>query len=146
MTDEPASSLPSNGAELVMTTETDRLPPLETANTLRHLRTVAVVARNQCANVLDAALGAGDYDVVFIESIDRAYSQIKRCTPDVVILCLEMDDPGCFQILSMLKMDRVTADIPVITYMLEADAMSSDDDSCEMEPDSPSERVIVSTD
>ena len=43
----------------------------------------------------------------------------------VVILCLEMDDPGCFQILSMLKMDRVTADIPVITYLIEADAMST---------------------
>src|SRR4051812_34942589 len=128
-----------------MTTQTDRFQSSATVSTETPLRSVAVVARNPCVNVLDALLEAGDYDVVFIESIDRAYSQIKRSTPQLVVLCLDMDDPGYFQILSMLKLDSATAGIPVITYVTEADEVSSSDYSSEIEPDTLSQPVIVPT-
>src|SRR5262249_58959818 len=59
-------------------------------DTSRHtpLRSVAVIARDPQPTVLDTVLEAGDYDVVFMESIENAYSGIKRATPDLVIICL----------------------------------------------------------
>ena len=38
-------------------------------------------------NLLDM-LDAGHYDVIFVESSEHAYSQIKRVQPDLVILCV----------------------------------------------------------
>jgi CheY-like chemotaxis protein len=66
--------------------------------------------------VLEPVLDAGKYDVVFVESGAHAYSQIKRVQPNLVILCLRMDDAEGFQVLSMLKLDPDTRDIPVVTY------------------------------
>ena len=81
------------------------------------LRTVAVIARDPQPAVLDTVLEAGDYDVVFMESIERAYSIIKRATPDLVIVCLGIDDLDSFQLLSMLALDSETAHIPICTYV-----------------------------
>jgi CheY-like chemotaxis protein len=39
----------------------------------------------------------------------------------LVILCLRLDDPSGFQVLSMLKMDEDTKAIPVLTYTSEYD-------------------------
>ena len=61
-------------------------------------------------------LDAGHYDVVFVESSTHAYSQIRRVQPDLVILCLEFDDAEGLNVLSMLKLDAETRDIPVVTY------------------------------
>jgi PleD family two-component response regulator len=66
--------------------------------------------------VLEPVLEAGNYDVVFVESSAHAYSQIRRVQPDLVILCLEFDDAEGLRVLSMLKLDAETRDIPVITY------------------------------
>ena len=74
---------------------------------------------NGTADVLalvDTALGAGHYDVVFVESSNRAYSQIKRVQPQFVVLCMRLEDRRAFQVLSMLKLDPDTRDIPVLTY------------------------------
>ena len=65
---------------------------------------------------LDTVLAAGRYDVVFVESSEHAYSQIKRVQPNLVILCVRIDDADGFQILSMLKLDDETSGIPVLTY------------------------------
>ena len=46
--------------------------------------------------VLEPVLEAGNYDVVFVESSAHAYSQIKRVQPDLVILCVQMDDAEGF--------------------------------------------------
>ena len=67
-------------------------------------------------DVLEPVLDAGNYDVVFVESSAHAYSQIRRVQPDLVILCLEMDDAEGLRVLSMLKLDEETRDIPVVTY------------------------------
>jgi two-component system phosphate regulon response regulator PhoB len=66
--------------------------------------------------VLEPVLEAGNYDVVFVESSAHAYSQIKRVQPDLVILCVAMDDAEGLNVLSMLKLDAETRDIPVVTY------------------------------
>ena len=71
--------------------------------------------------LLETVLDAGHYDVVFVESSEHAYSQIKRVQPNLVILCVRIDDADGFQVLSMLKLDEETRGIPVLTYTTEYD-------------------------
>ena len=87
------------------------------------LKSVAVVAREPQPEIFDTVLGAGDYDVAFVESIDRAYSCIKRVNPDLVIVCLALSDVDSFHLLSMLNLDRDTAAIPVCTYIVSPEAV-----------------------
>src|SRR5262249_8535684 len=115
----PAPCLPLDRRELTMTSET------LSAHTST-CKSVAVVTRHLQLEVLDVVLDAGDYGVVLVESIDRAYSCIRRVMPDLVILCLEMDDVESFQLLSMLQLDRETAEIPVRTFVVRPDAVDRD--------------------
>jgi PleD family two-component response regulator len=82
--------------------------------------------------VLDTVLDAGHYDVVFVQSSSRAYSQIKRVQPNLVILCVRIDAADGFQLLSMLKLDEETRDIPVLTYTSEHCAEETDEDDVEL--------------
>ena len=69
--------------------------------------------------LVETALDAGHYDVVFVESSAHAYSQIKHVQPNLVILCMRIEDADGFRVLSMLKLDDETRDIPVLTYTTE---------------------------
>ena len=90
------------------------------------LRSVVVVSRHARPELLDSVLEAGDYDVVFVEELTRAYSSIKRTSPQLVIVCLEMTDLETFRLLSMLALDEVTAEIPVCTYVVPPQLAQSD--------------------
>src|SRR6266705_6787543 len=79
-------------------------------------------------DVLETVLEAGHYDVVFVESSEHAYSQIKRVLPNLVILCVRIEDAGGFQVLSMLKLDDETRDIPVLTYTTEYEGQIPEDE------------------
>jgi PleD family two-component response regulator len=81
--------------------------------------------------VLDTVLDAGHYDVVFVQSSSRAYSQIKRVQPNLVILCVRIDVADGFHVLSMLKLDEETRGIPVLTYTSEHRAEEPDEDDAE---------------
>jgi CheY-like chemotaxis protein len=82
-------------------------------------KVVIVNGNSEVLQLLETLLDAGHYDVVFVESSAHAYSQIKRVQPNLVILCVQMDDLNGFQVLSMLKIDAETRDIPVLTYTVE---------------------------
>ena len=86
--------------------------------TMTH-KVVIVNGNAEILELLESVLDAGHYDVVFVESSQHAYSQIKRVQPNLVILCVRIDDPDGFQVLSMLKLDAETRDIPVLTYASE---------------------------
>src|SRR5262249_17292004 len=81
----------STGSGTILANGSDWEPDMnrnqEYASRQNRLRTVAVVARDPQPAVLDTVLEAGDYDVVFMESIEHAYSGIKQATPDMVIVC-----------------------------------------------------------
>ena len=79
-------------------------------------------------DLLETVLDAGHYDVVFVESSHHAYSQIKRVQPNLVILCVRIDDADGFQVLSMLKLDEETRAIPVLTYTTEYTGEESDEE------------------
>ena len=97
-------------------------------------RVLIVNGSGDVLDVLEPVLDAGNYDVVFVESSAHAYSQIRRVRPDLVILCLAMDDADALTVLSMLKLDEETRDIPVVTYTTAGGEDQEDDEEEDLEP------------
>ena len=58
-----------------------------------------------------------DYNVVVVESIERAYSRVRQVQPDVVVLFMNIDDVDGCQLLSMLHMDRGLRGMSVVECM-----------------------------
>jgi len=96
-----------------MMTTTETRTPLTRRSTSQQV--VVVSKQSRLNGLLEAVLDAGQYDVVFVESTEHAYSRIKRLTPHLIIVCLDIDDLDGFQVLSMLKLDTDTKNIPVVT-------------------------------
>ena len=89
-------------------------------------KVVVVNGNTEVLGMLESVLDAGRYDMVFVESSDRAYSQIKRVVPNLVILCTRIEELDGFQLLTMLKLDADTKDIPVLTYTTEYEGQAFD--------------------
>ena len=94
-------------------------------------KVVIVNGSTEILDLLETALEAGRHDVIFVESSDHAYSQIRRIQPNLVILCMRIEDPEGFQVLSMLKLDDETRSIPVLTYTTEYEGQESEDEAPE---------------
>lgn len=107
--------------------------PGEAARPTDTQRVVIVNGSSEMLQLLEPVLDGGQYDIVFVESTDHAYSYIRRIMPDLVILCLRMDDVEGFRVLSMLKLDEATREIPVLTYT----AGDEDDEQDEDEASEP---------
>lgn len=94
---------------------------------MARLQKVVVVNGNtEVLGMLETVLDAGHYDMVFVESLDRAYSQIRHVVPDLVILCTSVDELEGLQLLTMLKMDEHTRRIPVVTCATEHEGRDFD--------------------
>jgi CheY-like chemotaxis protein len=91
-------------------------------------KVVIVNGSSEILELFDGVLDAGHYDVVFVESSDHAYSQIKRVRPDLVILCVRVDRAESLQVLSMLKLDAETRHIPTLTYAATGGSDESDEE------------------
>ena len=89
-------------------------------------KVVVVNGNTDVLGMLETVLDAGRYDMVFVESSDRAYSQIKKTLPNLVILCTRIEELDGFQLLTMLKLDGETRDIPVLTYTTEYEGQEFD--------------------
>ena len=100
-------------------------------------KVVIVNGGDEVLELLETVLDAGHYDVVFVESASHAYSQIKKVQPNLVILCLDMEDSEGFRVLSMLKLDDETRHIPLLTYA------GSRDDERDEEPELSEEEVFA---
>jgi CheY-like chemotaxis protein len=99
-------------------------------------KVVVVNSSPEILSLAERALAAGHYDVVFVEAIEHAYSQIRRVQPNLVVLCLRMGDRDAFQVLSMLKLDPETRRIPVLTYTADDPAtirVTDDDEASDHE-------------
>jgi PleD family two-component response regulator len=101
-------------------------PRSRTETTTGAQKVVIVNGDAQILELLETVLDAGHYDVVFVESSAHAYSQIKRVQPNLVILCVRIDDLDGFQVLSMLKLDAATREIPVLTYTTEYEGQETE--------------------
>src|ERR1700752_4953133 len=89
-------------------------------------KVVVVNGNTEVLGMLEGVLDAGRYDMVFVESSESAYSQIKKVLPNLVILCARIERLEGFQLLTMLKLDPVTREIPVLTYTTECEGHDLD--------------------
>jgi len=119
-----------DGPAMMTNTATDRFRQHGAATTTAQ-RVVIVNGSPEMLEMLETVLDAGHYDVVFVESSQHAYSQIKRVQPNLVILCVRTDDADGFQVLTMLKLDEETRGIPVVTYTTEDGGDESDEPDTE---------------
>jgi PleD family two-component response regulator len=87
-----------------------------TAQVIGPQKVVIVNGSPHMAALVSSVLEAGRYELVFVESNAHAYSQTRRIKPNLVFLCADMDDDASFRVLSMLKLDDATKDIPVLLY------------------------------
>lgn len=92
---------------------------MKNAPATRLQKVVIVNSSSEILTLAERALTAGNYDVIFVEAMAHAYSQIRRVQPNLVILCLRISDMDGFQLLSMLKLDPDTREIPILTYAAE---------------------------
>jgi PleD family two-component response regulator len=120
-----------------MTTTTPAERHSDSAAPMPAVQKVVIINGNAAIlDMVETALDAGHYDIVFVESSRHAYSQIKRVQPNLVILCLHVDDMDGFQVLSMLKLDEDTRSIPVLTYTTQREAESDEESTEASESDS----------
>lgn len=89
-------------------------------------KVIVVNGSHEVLELLETVLDPGNYDVAFVESAQHAYSHIRRVQPNLVILCVRIEDLDGFQVLSMLKMDPETRSIPVLTYTTEFEGQDGD--------------------
>jgi PleD family two-component response regulator len=122
----------------MMTTNTTPITSMtgttSTAENVTSPATQKVVIVNGSIDILtllETVLDAGHYDVVFVESSEHAYSHIKRVKPNLVILCMQIEDRDGFQVLSMLKLDDETRRIPVLTYTTEFEGQETEQEEPE---------------
>ena len=110
-------------------------------------KVVVVDGNAEVLGMLEAVLDAGRYDMVFVESSDHAYSQIKKVLPNLVIVCARIEQLESFQLLTMLKLDSETRDIPVLTYTTEYEGQDIDTATSRLAEDDeeflPSRRPIA---
>ncbi len=105
----------------------NRVSGLANLKTGRGIQKVVVVnGSHEILELLESVLDAGHYDVVFVAESERAFTQIKQNRPNLVILCISIDDPISFQVLSMLKLDKDTQHIPILTYTNEFEGEATD--------------------
>ena len=89
-------------------------------------KVVVVNGNAEVLGMLETVLDAGRYDMVFVESPNHAYSNIRKVQPNLVILCTRVEDLDGFQLLTMLKLDPETRRVPVLTYTTECEGQDYD--------------------
>ena len=100
----------------------------DTNRTAAPVRKVIVVNRKpEVLEMSETMLDAGRYDMVFVESGDRPYSQIKKVKPDLIVLCARIEDLQGLQRLTMLKLDADTHEIPVLTCIAGCEGLDRDE-------------------
>jgi len=70
---------------------------------------------------IEPQLPPGAYDVEFVGIDQEPYGCILDDTPDLLVVCLKIEDAASFQFLSMLQIDPVTRQLPVLTYTTESE-------------------------
>ncbi len=70
---------------------------------------------------IEPLLPSGAYDVEFVDLDQEPYGCILDDTPDLLVVCLKIEDAASFQFLSMLQIDPATRQLPVLTYTTESE-------------------------
>jgi PleD family two-component response regulator len=68
---------------------------------------------------VEPLLSGRSYDVEFVDMNDEPYATVAALRPDIIVVNLELADEAGFQLLTMLRLDPETAQIPVLSYVQE---------------------------
>jgi CheY-like chemotaxis protein len=97
---------------------------------------------------LETVLHARRYQMLFAQSNDLAYSQIKKVRPNLVVMCGGIENRDGSQLLTMLKLDPDTRSIPLMSYApgrrdgdVDADLFRLDEDEDLLTPGHPALRM-----
>lgn len=93
-----------------------------------------VGADSDALSVVEPILDGRAYDVEFVDNDDEPYGTITALKPDLVVVTLRLDDPAGFQLLTMLRLDPETADIPVLSYVRDDEVASLGPEKLEHNP------------
>lgn len=83
--------------------------------------------QSQLLSLMRRILEDEQYQVSILQNGKDGFSQMKTLLPDLLILDLKLGDVSGQDVLKQLKMDPVTAEIPVIVYtaaVLEAEEVA----------------------
>ena len=84
----------------------------------RHLAVFVGGGIDALAHV-EPILSGRAYDVEFVAANDEPYATIAALKPDIIVVNLSLDNESGFQLLTMLRLDPETAQIPVLSYVQE---------------------------
>ncbi len=91
-------------------------------------RILVVDDRNELLHLMRRVLEDEEYQVSILQEGRDTLAKVRQSLPDLLILDLKLGDVSGKDILTLLKSDDITADIPIIVYtaaVLEADEVSS---------------------
>ena len=91
------------------------------AGMLRQLRVMVVGGGPDVLPRVEPLLPAGAYDVEFVGLDQEPYGCILDDIPDLLVVCLKIEDTASFAFLSMLQFDPATRHLPVLTYTTESE-------------------------
>jgi PleD family two-component response regulator len=83
---------------------------------------------------VEPILSGRSYDVEFVDMDDEPYATVAALRPDIIIVSLELDNEAGFQLLTMLRLDSETAQIPVLSYVQEDDVTAAGGTDVEHSP------------
>lgn len=73
---------------------------------------------------VEPLLPPGAYDVEFVGLDQEPYGCILDDAPDLLVVCLKIEDAASFNFLSMLQIDPATRQLPVLTYTTESEGQA----------------------
>jgi len=84
--------------------------------------------------VVEPVLDGRAYDIEFVDADDEPYATIAALKPDMVVVSLDLDELSGFQLLTMLRLDPMTAGIPVLSYVRDEEVAALGPASVEPNP------------
>lgn len=90
-------------------------------------RAVFVGGGPEALSVVEPVLDGRSYEIEFVDADDEPYATIAALKPDLVVVSLDLNELDGFLLLTMLRLDPSTAEIPVLSYVRDEDvsAMSA---------------------
>ncbi len=95
-----------------------------TPEALRRLRVMVVGGGPHVLPRVEPLLPPGAYEVEFVGLDEEPYGCILDDAPDLLVVCLRIEDTASFAFLSMLQCDPATRRLPVLTYTTESEGQA----------------------
>jgi PleD family two-component response regulator len=113
--------------------EADMTPNLLAQDANRQLALFVGGGTDALAHV-EPILAGRSYDVEFVDMDDEPYATVAALKPDIVVVNLQLDHEAGFRLLTMLRLDPETAQIPVLSYVQEEEMSAGSDADIDHSP------------